>query len=51
LAKSAANAGRQGDPGNETGKSEVAQNRVLKLKHSTTHKFPDLLPACGRSGP
>jgi hypothetical protein len=26
----------------------MAQNRMLKLKHPTTHKFPELLPACGQ---
>jgi hypothetical protein len=23
----------------------MAQNRILKLKHPSTHKFPDVLPA------
>jgi hypothetical protein len=23
----------------------MAQNRISKLKHPSTHKFPDLLPA------
>ena len=27
------------------GNGEMAQNRILKLKHPSTHKFPDLLPA------
>ncbi len=27
------------------GDGEVAQDRTLKLKHPSTHKFPDLLPA------
>jgi hypothetical protein len=26
----------------------VAQNRILKLKHTSTHKFPDLLPSRGQ---
>jgi hypothetical protein len=33
--------GRQGHCRNKPGDGEVAQNRVLKLKHTTTHKFPD----------
>jgi hypothetical protein len=27
------------------GDGEVAQNRILKLKHTATHEFPDLLPS------
>ena len=27
------------------GDGEVAQNRIFKLKHPSTHKFPDLFPA------
>jgi hypothetical protein len=26
----------------------VARNRILKLKHPSTHRFPDLLPAHGQ---
>jgi len=32
----------------ERGDGEVAQNRKLKLKQPSTHKFPELLPACGQ---
>jgi hypothetical protein len=28
----------------------VAQGRILKLTHTSTHKFPDLFPARGRPG-
>lgn len=42
----AANADQQG----KSGKGEVTQNRILKLKHPSTHRFPDLLPIRARSG-
>jgi hypothetical protein len=29
----------------------VAQNRILKLKHPSTHKIPDVLPAFGSRRP
>jgi len=29
----------------KSGNGEMAQNRISKLKHPSTHKFPDLLPA------
>ena len=32
----------------EPGDGEVAQNRVMKIKHPSTHKFPDLLLAHGQ---
>ena len=32
------------------GDGEVAQNRILKLKHTSTHKFPDFVPARGQPG-
>ena len=35
------------DQERKPGDGEVAQNRILKLKHPSTHKFPDLLPARG----
>jgi hypothetical protein len=34
----------------EPGDGEVAQNRILKLKHPSTHEFPDLFPARGQLG-
>jgi hypothetical protein len=49
LGKSASAGDRQRWSRNKTcdksGNSEMAQNRILKLKHPSTHKFPDLLPA------
>jgi hypothetical protein len=44
LGKRAAEPDQEGKPGN----GEVAQNRSLKLKHTSTHKFPDLLPSRGQ---
>ena len=41
LGKRAAETDQEGKPGD----GEVAQDRILKLKHPSTHKFPDLLPA------
>ena len=43
-AKALPDTDQEGEPGD----GEVAQNRILKLKHPTTHKFPDLLPARGQ---
>src|SRR6202021_386176 len=34
----------------KAGNGEVAQNRSLKLKHTSTHRFPDKLPTCGQPG-
>ena len=45
LGKSASASERQRKSGNKTGNGEMAQNRISKLKHPSTHKFPDLLPA------
>ena len=39
LGKSAAETNQEGEAGN----GEVAQNRTFQLKHTSTHKFPDLL--------
>jgi hypothetical protein len=44
LGKSASGADQECKPGY----GEVAQNPVLKLKHPSTHKFPELLPGCGQ---
>jgi hypothetical protein len=44
LANSTSDAEQEDEPGD----GEVAQNRVLKLKHPSTHKFPDLLFARGQ---
>jgi hypothetical protein len=46
LGQSAAKTDQQCKPGDD----QVAQNRVLKLRHTSTHKFPDLLPARGQPG-
>ncbi|MDO9060762.1 MAG: hypothetical protein Q7U92_17310, partial [Bradyrhizobium sp.] len=40
MGQGAADADQKGKPGN----GEMAQNRTLKLKHTSTHRFPDLLP-------
>jgi hypothetical protein len=45
LGKSASASDRQRKCRNKTGNGEMAQNRISKLKHPSTHKFPDLLPA------
>ena len=45
LGGGASDTDQDGNPGN----GEAAQNQVLKLKHPSTHAFPDLLPARGRS--
>ena len=45
LGEGAAHSDQDGNSGN----GEAAQNQVLKLKHPSTHAFPDLLPARGRS--
>ena len=45
LGEGASDTDQDGNPGN----GEAAQNQVLKLKHPSTHAFPDLLPARGRS--
>jgi len=42
---------RQSKSGNEPDDGEVAQDRILKLVHPTTHRFPDLFSACCLSGP
>ena len=45
LGKGASNAEQQCKPGD----GEVAQNRMFKLKHPSTHKFPDcFLPAANK---
>jgi len=44
LGKGASDTDQQREPGD----GEVAHERMLKLKHPSTHKFPDLLLACGR---
>jgi hypothetical protein len=41
LGQCVTHAGRQGHCGSKPGNGEAAQKRVLKLKHPTTHKFPD----------
>jgi hypothetical protein len=41
LGKSASEPDQECKPGY----GEVARNRILKLKHPSTHKFPELLPA------
>ena len=46
LGKRAADTDQEGEPGN----GEMAQNRTLKLKHPSTHRFPDLLPSRGQPG-
>jgi hypothetical protein len=38
--------GSSADQKGKPGDGEVTQNRTLKLKHPSTHKFPELLPAC-----
>lgn len=38
--------GSGADQKGKPGDGEVTQNRTLKLKHPSTHRFPDLLPAC-----
>jgi hypothetical protein len=43
--------GCQRQSGNEPGDGEVAQHRILKLKHPSTHTFPDMLPAFGSRRP
>jgi hypothetical protein len=40
LGERAANTDQKCEPGD----GEVAQNRKLKLKHPSTHKFPEMLP-------
>jgi hypothetical protein len=40
LRKRAANTDQKCEPGD----GEVAQNRKLKLKQPSTHKFPEMLP-------
>jgi len=51
-AKVAALRDRAADPDQKCkpGDGEMAQNHILKLKHPSTHKFPDLFPARGRFG-
>jgi len=44
LSDGASDTDQEGEPGH----GEKAQNRILKLKHPSTHKFPELLPACGQ---
>jgi hypothetical protein len=44
LGNSASDTDHEGEPGD----GEVAHERMLKLKHPTTHKFPDLLLARGQ---
>ena len=44
LGERAADTYQESDPGS----GEVGQNRILKLKHPSTHRFPDLLPARSR---
>jgi hypothetical protein len=41
LSDGASNTDQEGEPGD----GEKAQNRMLELKHPSTHKFPELLPA------
>jgi hypothetical protein len=45
LGESASASTRQHKSHNKSGNGEMAQDRILKLKHPSTHKFPDLLPA------
>jgi hypothetical protein len=47
LGKSASGADRPCKSGNKSGNGKMAQNRILKLKHPSTHRFPDVLPARG----
>jgi hypothetical protein len=54
-AKVAALGNRASDPDQKCkpGDGEVAQNRIFKLRHPSTHKFPDLFPSeasPGRAG-
>ena len=44
LSDGASDTDQEGKPGH----GEKAQNRILKLEHPSTHKFPELLPACGQ---
>ncbi len=46
LGEGAADTDQEGKRGN----GEMAQNRTLKLKHPSTHKFPDLFPSRGQPG-
>ena len=46
--KSAAAASADAEQESEPGGGEMGQNRILKLKHPSTHGFPDLLPARSR---
>jgi hypothetical protein len=45
LGQGASGTDRPCKSGNKSGNGEVAQNRILKLKHPSTHKIPDVLPA------
>jgi hypothetical protein len=47
LGKSASGTDRPCKSCNKSGNGEMAQNRILKLKHPSTHKIPDVLPARG----
>ena len=47
LGKGASGRDRPYKSGNKSGNGEMAQNRILKLKHPSTHKIPDVLPARG----
>jgi hypothetical protein len=47
LRSRASDADQQG----KSGKGEVTQDHILKLKHPSTHRFPDLLPARGTPRP
>jgi hypothetical protein len=47
LGKRAPGTERPSKSGNKSGNGEMAQNRILKLKHPSTHKFPDVLAARG----
>jgi hypothetical protein len=46
LGEGAADADQEGKSGN----GEMAQNRTLKLKHPSTHRFPDLFSSRGQPG-
>jgi len=47
LGKGVSGTDRPCKSGNKSGNGEMAQNRILKLKHPSTHKIPDVLPARG----
>jgi hypothetical protein len=47
LGKGTSGADRPYKSDNKSGNGKMAQNRILKLKHPSTHKIPDVLPGRG----